>query len=283
MLRNNRTLTTIICCILIIVLTALLIRYFFNKQENDYKEGLKNNNKSTNLVVTLNSDSDVPIENGTDEGNGIPAKYEYEITSISSDGTKIDERPTIFKENTPQQVTLKSILTDTKEDLKTQNSFIIISPKTATVFPNSFKLKLENNVDENKIQFDLWGDTYINKNESRPTGNSNTIIGNHNLPSYILSPEDECSSLFSYNKVLFSDGCLKKSGKDCSVNKLNIGNNIINVIQSGGIFDNKGQKIGNATKSNKRNTMSMDTIEIDIENHKEVTGLLLYIGHTTKM
>ena len=67
------------------------------------------------------------------------------------------------------------------------------------------------------------------------------------------------------------------------MNNLNIGNNIINVIQSGGIFDNKGQKIGNATKSNKRNSISMDTIEIDIENHKEVTGLLLYIGHTTKM
>ena len=137
MLRNNRTLTTIICCILIIVFTALIIRYFLNKMDTHLKEGLENNNKSTNLVVTLNSDSDVPIENGTDEGNGIPAKYEYEITSISSDGTKIDERPTIFKENTPQQVTLKSILTDTKEDLKTQNSFIIISPKPAQKTQNN--------------------------------------------------------------------------------------------------------------------------------------------------
>tara|TARA_B110000285_G_scaffold231447_1_gene300195 strand:- start:375 stop:1226 length:852 start_codon:yes stop_codon:yes gene_type:complete len=283
MRKYNKSITTIIFCILIIVFTALIIRYFLNKQENYFKEGLENNKNPTNLIITLNSDIDVPIDNPADEGNGIPSKYDYEITSISSDGTRIDERSTIFKDNTPQQVPLESINTDDMESARNQGSFIIISPKTADVFPDSFKFKIENNIQENKLQFDLWGDTYMNENEPRPTGNSNTIVGPHNLSGYILSPEDEGSSAFSYNKIIFSDSCFKKSGNDCIVNKLNIGNNIINVIQSGGIFDNKGQQIGHAKKTNRQKQISMDTIEVDIENYKGVTGLLLYIGHTTKV
>ena len=58
MLRNNPTITTIICCLLIIIFTALLIWYFFNKQENDYKEGLENDESSPKLIVSLKNITD---------------------------------------------------------------------------------------------------------------------------------------------------------------------------------------------------------------------------------
>lgn len=283
MLRNNPTLITIIFCILIIIFTALIIRYFINKQENYYKEGLENNQISPKLIVTLNSDSKLPAEKQLDKGNGIPATLEYSITSLSSDGTMLDARSTVFNENTPKQVALESLtpIMVNNVDVTNKNVFIVISPKTAVEFPDNFTLKIENNVNENKMQFDLWGDTYINKNKSRPIGNSNTIIGPHNLSGYTIVSED--TSIFTYNKNIFTEGCFDKGNKKCEVHKLNIGKNIINIIQSGSIFDNKGNKIGEVTKINKLPNNSIDTIEVKVENYTGATGILLYIGYTTNV
>lgn len=281
MLRNNQTLTTIICCIVIIIFTALLIRYFLNKQENDYKEGLENNDSSPKLIVSLKSDSKLPAEKQLDKGNGIPAHIEYSITSFSSDGFVLDSRSTVFNENTPKQIGFESLnpVMHKNVNVVNQNRFIVISPKTAVEFPDNFTLTIENNVDENKMQFDLWGDTYINKNKPRPIGNSNTIIGPHNLSGYTI--EDKSS--FTYDKQIFTDGCFKKGKEKCAVNKLNIGKNIINVIQSGPIFDNKGGKIGHVTKTNRKKNNSTDTIEMNIENYTGATGILLYVGYTTNV
>lgn len=283
MLRNNPTLTTIIFCVLIIIFTALIIRYFINKQENYYKEGLANNETSSNLIVSLNSNSKLPAEKQLDKGNGIPAKLEYSITSLSSDGTVLDPRSTVFNENTPKQVALESLIPIMNKniDVTNKSGFIVISPKTAIEFPDNFTLKIENNVNENKMQFDLWGDTYINANKSRPIGNSNTIIGPHNLSGYTTVSED--TSIFTYNKHIFTEGCFDKGNKKCEVHKLNIGKNIINIIQSGSIFDNKGNKIGQVTKTNKQPNNSTDTIEVKVENYTGATGILLYIGYTTKV
>ena len=283
MLRNNPTLTTIIFCILIIVFTALLIRYFLNKQENEYREGLENNNISANLIVSLNSDSKLPAEKQLDKGNGIPSQIEYSITSLSSEGSILDSRSTIFNENTPKQIGFESLnpVMHKNVNVVNQNRFIVISPKTAVEFPDNFILTIENNVDENQMQFDLWGDTYINKNKARPIGNSNTIIGPHNLSGYTTLSED--TSLFTYTKQIFTVGCFNKGKDKCEVNKLNIGKNIINIIQSGPIFDNKGGKIGNVTKINRQPNNSNDTIEIKIENYTGATGILLYVGYTTNV
>lgn len=281
MLRNNPTLITIIFCVLIIIFTALIIRYFLNKQENYYKEGLENNQISPKLIITLNSDSKLPAEKQLDKGNGIPATLEYSITSLSSNGTVLDPRSTVFNENTPKQVALVSLIPNMikNADVTSKNVFIVISPKTAIEFPDNFTLKIENNVNENKMQFDLWGDTSINANKSRPIGNSNTIIGPHNLSGYTAESED--TSIFTYKKHIFTEGCFNKGNKKCEVHKLNIGKNIINIIQSGSIFDNKGNKIGNVTKINKQLNNSIDTIEVKIENYTGATGILLYIGYTT--
>jgi hypothetical protein len=281
MLRNNITLITIIFCVLIIVFTALLIRYFLNKQENDYKEGLENDESFPKLIVSLKSDSKLPAEKQLDKGNGIPAHVEYSITSLSTDGFVLDSRSTVFNENTPKQIGFESLnpVMHKNVNVVNQNRFIVISPKTAVEFPDNFTLTIENNVDENKMQFDLWGDTYINKGKPRPIGNSNTIIGPHNLSGYTI----EDTSSFTYDKNRFTDGCFKKGKEKCVVNRLNIGKNIINVIQSGPIFDNKGNKIGHVTKTNRKTNNSTDTIEMNIENYTGATGILLYVGYTTNV
>lgn len=281
MLRNNQTLTTIICCVLIIIFTALLIRYFFNKHENDYKEGLENDESFPKLIISLKGNSKLPADKQLNKGNGIPANIEYSVTSLSSDGLILDGRSTIFNENTPKQIGFESLnpVMHKNANMVDQNRFIVISPKTAVEFPDNFTLTIENNVEENKMQFDLWGDTYINENKQRPIGNSNTIIGPHNLSGYTTKVED--TSVFTYNKQIFTEGCFVKDKKECAINKLNVGKNIINVIQSGPIFDNKGSKIGNVTKMNRQSNNSADTIEIDIENYTGATGILLYIGYTT--
>ena len=283
MLRNNPTITTIICCLLIIIFTALLIWYFFNKQENDYKEGLENDESSPKLIVSLKSDSKLSADKQLDKGNGIPAHIEYSITSLSSDGVILDNRSTIFNENTPKQIGFQSLnpVMHKNANMVNQNRFIVISPKTAVEFPENFTLTIENNVEENKMQFDLWGDTYINKNKQRPIGNSNTIIGPQNLSGYTTEIED--TSIFTYNKQIFTEGCFVKDKKECDINKLNVGKNIINVIQSGPIFDNKGGKIGHVTKTNRQPNNSIDTIEMNIENYTGATGILLYVGYTTNL
>ena len=281
MLRNNRTLTTIIFCVLIIVFTALLIRYFLNKQENDYKEGLENDESFPKLIISLKGNSKLPADKQLNKGNGIPARIEYSVTSLSSNGLILDGRSTIFNENIPKQIGFESLnpVMHKNANVVNQNRFIVISPKTAVEFPDNFTLTIENNVEENKMQFDLWGDTYINKNKQRPIGNSNTIIGPQNLSGYTTEIED--TSIFTYNKQIFTEGCFVKDKKECAINKLNVGKNTINVIQSGPIFDNKGNKIGHVTKTNRQLNNSADTIEMNIDNYTGATGILLYVGYTT--
>jgi len=283
MLRNNQTITTILCCVLIIILTALLIQYFLNKHENDYKEGLENDESFPKLIVTLKSDSKLPADKQLNKGNGIPANIEYSVTSLSSDGLILDSRSTIFNENTPKQIGFESLnpVMNKNANMVDQNRFIVISPKTAVEFPENFTLTIENNVEENRMRFDLWGDTYINKNKLLPIGNANTIIGPHNLSGYTTEIED--TSSFTYNKQIFTEGCFVKDKKECAINKLNVGKNIINIIQSGPIFDNNGNKIGHVTKTDRQPNNSADIIEIDIENYTGATGILLYTGYTTNV
>jgi hypothetical protein len=218
------------------------------------------------------------LENKLDVGNGIPAQLEYNITSLSSDNMHRDNEIVIFKDNLSKQVNLKSVNSSIQksenEAVSNSNSFIVISPRSKTTFPNDFTLKIENNVDENKTQYDLWGDSYVNTLKKGPIGNANTIIGSHNLSSYINTTDE---SVFSYDKRVFADNCFKPVD-DCLVNKLNIGDKILNVIQSGDIFDNNGKKIGNVTKTNRLQNVSMETIIIHIENTQDITGVLIYMG-----
>lgn len=263
--------------IILVVLFSMFIIWSLVKN-NKTKEGYEDKSlHDPNFVITLSSDDNVNINKLKEEkitGNGIPSKLEYEISSISTDSK--DDYSVVFKENLPQQIGLKSLNTINPENTREKlTSFIMVSPKTMSVFPSTFNLKIQNTIENNQIQVDLWGDNYINKNKPRPIGNANTIIGPHNFSSYI-SPDTD---IFSYNKYKYIFGkCFNQNNKSCVLNNQDIGTKIINIIQSGDIFDNKGKKIGNVTKIGKQDNVSLETILIKIENVNDITGILIYMG-----
>lgn len=273
---NTKELAIYMLIILVILFSILLIWSLI--KNNKIKEGYDNSNSSVpNFVVTLTTDDKVNINKLKKEqitGNGIPSRLEYNITSINTNNR--DDYNSVFKENLSQQIGLKSLNTiNPKNKREKIPSFIIVSPKTMSIFPSDFNLKIQNNIEKNKIHIDLWGDNYMNKNKPRPIGNANTIIGPHNFSSYISND----TSVFSYSKYKYIfEKCFKKNDKSCILNNLDIGTNIVNVIQSGDIFDNKGNKIGNVTKIGKQDNMLLETIIINIENTSNITGLLIYMG-----
>jgi len=276
-MKMNKLVILSILWIFVIFFSILLINYVINKIR--IRENLDNKTVTTNFIITLTTDEKNTDTEQTnlDIGNGVPAQLEYNITSLTGDNKIRDNDIIEFKENLPKQVNLKSVNSFVEtEDKETQekHSFIVISSKSKKTFPNNFAIKIENNVDENKTQYDLWGDSHINSLKKRPIGNVNTIIGPHNLLSYINYTDEP---VFSYDKRVFNVKCFKKN-EECEINRLNVGNKILNVIQSGDIFDNNGKKIGNVTKTNRLKNVSMETILINIENTTDITGILIYMG-----
>ena len=273
---NTKGLAIYMLIILVVLFSMFLIWSLV--KNNKTKEGYEDKSlHDPNFVITLTTDDNVNVNKLKEEkitGNGIPSKLEYEISSISTDSK--DDYSVIFKENLPQQIGFKSLNTINPENTREKlTSFIMVSPKTMSVFPSTFNLKIQNNIENNQIQVDLWGDNYINKNKPRPIGNANTIIGPHNFSSYI-SPDTD---IFSYNKYKYIFGkCFNQNNKSCVLNNQDIGTKIINIIQSGDIFDNKGKKIGNVTKIGKQDNVSLETILIKIENVNDITGILIYMG-----
>lgn len=276
-MKTNKLVILSILWIFVILFSILLINYVINKIR--IRENLDNKTVTTNFIITLTTDeknTDTEQTN-VDVGNGVPGRLEYNITSLTGDNTIQDSDIIVFKENLSKQVNLKSVNSFVEsKDKETQekHSFIVISPKSKKTFPKNFSIKIENNVGENKTQYDLWGDSYINTLKKRPIGNVNTIIGPHNLSSYINYTD---KPVFSYDNSVFNTKCFKEN-EGCEINKLDIGNKIINVIQSGDIFDNNGKKIGNVTKTTKLENVSMETIQINIENTPDITGILIYMG-----
>lgn len=280
----NKLVILSILWIFVIFFSILLINYVINKIR--IRENLDNKTVTTNFIITLTTDEKNTDTEQTnlDIGNGVPAQLEYNITSLTGDNKNRDSEIIAFKENLSKKVNLKSVNSfvesDDKEteseDTETQekHSFIVISPKSKKTFPKNFAIKIENNVDENKTQYDLWGDSHINSLKKRPIGNVNTIIGPHNLLSYINCTDE---LVFSYDNKVFNEKCFKKN-EECEINRLNVGNKILNVIQSGDIFDNNGKKIGNVTKTNRLKNVSMETMLINIENTTDITGILIYMG-----
>jgi hypothetical protein len=271
---NNKKIAIYLLIILVILFSILLIWSLI--KNNKTKEGY-DNNSSTDFVVTLTTEDNVDINKIKDDtiiGNGIPSKLEYNITSISSSSK--DDYSVVFKEHLPQQINLRSLNTINPDNEREKlTSFIMVSPETMSVFPSNFQLKIQNNIKNNKLHIDLWGDNQTNKTKPRPIGNANTIIDPVNFSSYI----SDDSSVFSYNKYKYIlANCFKGNDKNCVINKLDIGNKIVNIIQSGDIFDNKGTKIGNVTKIGKQDNVSLETILLTIENTSDITGLLFYMG-----
>ena len=128
---------------------------------------------------------------------------------------------------------------------RSNDNFIIITPKTNEVFPTKFELIITNNMEVTNVMMDLWNDVTLNQSLAQPVGNANRILDNNTLNEYLNSKKDT----FGYSKNSFGDSCLVIEEKACMVGKLDIGKRAINIIQSGSIYDDKNNLIGSVKKN----------------------------------
>ena len=172
----------------------------------------------------------------------------YYINTVSANNPTAENKRAIFKVDKPSPIVLQM------ETVKTE-SFIAIAPQEGGKFPPKFTFTLTNNIEENKLSMDLWGTSPALTNVP-----SNSIIGSDNYAGY------------PYPKEVFQTK--DKSGKlvdGLLAGGLNIGNNALNVIGVGRIFDRNFTDIGEVQNLS-------DKITITCTDSKGLTGIFIYLG-----
>ena len=172
----------------------------------------------------------------------------YYINTVSANNPTAENKSAIFKVDKPSTIVLHM------ETVKAE-SFIAIAPQEGGKFPPKFTFTLTNNIEANKLSMDLWGTSPALTNVP-----SNSIIGSDNYAGY------------PYPKEIFQTK--DKSGKlvdGLLVGGLNIGNNALNVIGVGRIFDRNFTDIGEVQNLS-------DKITITCTDSKGLTGIFIYLG-----
>ena len=262
------------------------------------------------------------------ETKGIVKPPLYEVTSISLNNPASKTMTSIFNETIPRNTSLSNIYKRKKSFIQQElgnvsltsndkytipvqinsttlpvdidtgnhnNNLMIITPKTNDTFPNQFTMTIVNNTENNKYQLDLWGDFFNNENKKRPPGNANVVLNKDNLTDYF----NKGLITIGYNKTAFGDSCFKITDNyECPINGLDIGDNAINIIESGNIFNSKGKVIGSiehkfeksakqkarakATPDSTTDDLPTDgTHTLTITNGEGITGILLYLAYPT--
>jgi len=287
--------------------------------------------KTTELIrtkVLSSTGKDVYMLDVDTESTGIVNLPVYNITSVSLNNPSGKTRTSMLNETIPRNISLSTIYNEKLALIKTHapsnviipddkytipvrrnsttlpvdidtgaynNNLLIIVPKTNDTFPNQFTLTIVNNTENNKYQLDLWGDFFNNENKERPAGNANKVLNKDNLTDYFntgLMP-------IGYNKNAFGDSCFNVTDEyECPVNGLDIGDNAINIIESGDIFNDKGDAIGSikhkfeksakqkakakATPDSTTDDLPTDgTHTLTITNGAGITSILLYLAYPT--
>jgi len=172
----------------------------------------------------------------------------YYINTVSANNPAADNKSAIFKVDKPSTIVLHM------ETAKAA-SFIAIAPQEGGKFPPKFTFTLTNNIEANKLSMDLWGTSPTAANVP-----SNSIVGSDNYAGY------------PYPKEVFQTK--DKSGKlvdGLLVGGVNIGNNALNIIGVGRIFDRNFTDIGEVQNLS-------DKITIDCADSKGLTGIFIYLG-----
>lgn len=172
----------------------------------------------------------------------------YYINTISTNNPKAENKSSIFKVDRPNPIVLQM------ETVKAE-SFIVIAPQEGGKFPTKFTFDLTNNKDENKLSLDLWGSAPSLENVP-----SNSIIGADNYTSYPY-PKEVFQTKDKEGKLI--DGLMMAG--------LNVGNNALNIIGVGRIFDRNFTDIGEVQNMN-------DKISITCNNSNGITGIVIYLG-----
>ena len=175
----------------------------------------------------------------------------YYINTVSANNPTAENKRAIFKVDTPGPIVLHM------ETAKAE-SFIAITPQEGGKFPPKFTFTLTNNIEANKLNMDLWGTS-----PSLTNVPSNSIVGSDNYAGYPY-PKEVFQTKDKNGKLV--DGLL--------VGGLNIGNNALNIIGVGRLFDRNFTDIGEVQNLS-------DKITIDCTESKGLTGILIYLGKAT--
>jgi hypothetical protein len=175
----------------------------------------------------------------------------YYINTVSANNPTAENKRAIFKVDKPSPIVLHM------ETAKAE-SFIAIAPQEGGKFPPKFTFTLTNNIEANKLNMDLWGTS-----PSLTNVPSNSIVGSDNYAGYPY-PKEVFQTKDKNGKLV--DGLL--------VGGLNIGNNALNIIGVGRLFDRNFTDIGEVQNLS-------DKITIDCTESKGLTGILIYLGKAT--
>lgn len=175
----------------------------------------------------------------------------YYINAVSFNKPDAEYKSAIFKIDKPTSIALNM-------ETKRGGSVIVLAPQDGGKFPKKFTFTLTNFIAENKLSMDLWGTSPTMDNAP-----SNSIIGSDNYKSFPY-PDDLFKTKDEDDKMI--DGIMTGS--------VNIGNNALNVIGVGRIFDRNFKDIGEVQNMN-------DTITVTCNDSTGLTGMLFYLGNAS--
>jgi len=224
-------------------------------------------NHPDNKLPTSTFDEYIPRNKSLNEIYNNKKKYINEVDSkiTISNNTAYSE----YTENRNSNINIKL------DKAKPNNNFIIITPTTKDMFPKKFQLEITNNTKQTNQMINLWGDFFSNKSKSQPDGNPNRILTTDDISNYT---EKGSRTVFGYNKDAFGESCKKLDESECEIAGMDVGNKCINIIQSGNIYDETGDKIGSASISDATEAKPEQKIIINIDSDN-VTGLLIYTSY----
>ena len=224
-------------------------------------------NHPDNKLPTSTFDEYIPRNKSLNEIYNNKKKYINEVDSkiTISNNTAYSE----YTENRNSNINIKL------DKAKPNNNFIIITPTTKDMLPQKFQLEITNNTKQTNQMINLWGDFFSNKSKSQPDGNPNRILTTDDISNYT---EKGSRTVFGYNKDAFGESCKKLDESECEIAGMDVGNKCINIIQSGNIYDETGDKIGSASISDATEAKPEQKIIINIDSDN-VTGLLIYTSY----
>ena len=224
-------------------------------------------NHPDNKLPTSTFDEYIPRNKSLNEIYNKKKKYINEIDSkltISNNAVYSE-----YTENRNSNINVKL------DKAKPNNNFIIITPTTNDMFPKKFQLEITNNTKQTNQMVNLWGEFFSNKSKSQPDWNPNRILTTDDISNYT---EKVSRTVFGYNKDAFGESCKKLDESECEIAGMDVGNKCINIIQSGDIYDETGDKIGSVSIIEATETEPEQKIIINVDSGN-VTGLLLYTSY----
>uniref|UniRef100_A0A6C0AT94 Uncharacterized protein n=1 Tax=viral metagenome TaxID=1070528 RepID=A0A6C0AT94_9ZZZZ len=132
------------------------------------------------------------------------------------------------------------------------NGFILVAPKNGSLFPKNFTLTITNN---NNLQLQLYGQYASGMSDANPIPSNRPI-----------QPTTISKTGFEPKAYDASDNVIRMGG-------VNLGTEPLVIANTGDVTDTNNNNIGSVTTSN-------NTIVVHCTNSSDITGLIIYLGHS---